>query len=945
MFFRLFLLFAPLLVLYRCVTPSILATQSIQRGDQLNNENRFEESARYYEDYLRISASMGNFRNQQIEAEVHRKLAHAYLTQGLFKKAETSFHSALLLDSLNGFDTIEDHQLIGNLFAVQKDYLKAKTHLGYCIEKMLRLEGSLKTTNQEKIAKTFLLTAQVDMAIGNLREATHLAQLANARYYKLQNEEGCAEAELILAINERDRGNIESSIKHLERSLNLERKIGGNLTRHFQLEGDLKFVLGDPEEAIRLKSEAVEEAKKTKIKPMIALANKRLGDAYLKLGDQTKADYFFKEAFTIQSEFEASVKSTSSNGNHSMQGASKVGLAIMLIEHAELKAYRKVYDSAIRLAIQAKEVFGLAENKEGKARACLNLVEYYLQTNQIESARESLREADEFMTISTTRWKIHYFVGRVFEHESKADLAIESYRKSEMEIRKLRSNIDLGEFRSLFAIEKFAVYDHLIVLLVKKGLAENDLKPLQEAFSYNEQARARTFFETLGNSRVGIKADADSLVVQTEQDIRSKINRLHQNIDQAEYTNSEGYQRLTEELERTQVEYDILLQRIRLNNKGLYSLIDTSVPSITALQQDIFDDTKVVEFWVSDLDYVVAWVIDRDEVTTRLISVSTSQLNRKMKGVRYSITLRDTQLSDSLLKELYVLLFEPIESKLVGSKNLIIIPHRQLHFIPFQALISGERYLVENFAISLSPSLSILAHHNRLDDLAVESFLGMALGGLKIGNLSTLPGTENEIRAIQKLYKNGKFKTDQEFTETFFKNNASEYSLIHFATHGVFNPAYPLYSYLAMNSSLTDDGRLTVKEVFDLSLSCKGVVLSACETGAGELSNADELVGLSRAFLYAGAQCIVVSLWKVDDMATSYLMTRFYSYIKGGSSFAEALSRSQRDLLSGKFDEDSNRDASLISRNPDKKIPANTTREQWRAPYYWAPFGVIGRNN
>lgn len=944
MFSRLFLLLAPFLLLDRCATPSILATQSIQRGDQLNNENRYEESARYYEDYLRISASMGSFRNPEMEAEVHRKLAHAYLTQGMFKKAESNLYSALALDSLNGFDTIEDHQLIGNLYAVQKDYVKAKAHLSYCIERMLRLENSLKATNQEKIAKTFLLTSQVDMAIGNLREATHLAQLANARYFKLQNEGGCAEAELILAINERDRGNIESSIKHLERSLNLEKKIGGNLSRHLQLEGDLKFVLGDPEEAIRLKGEALEEAKKTQIEPMIAWANRRMGDAYLKLGDQKKSDYFFNEAFTIQSKFEGSANHLDFSGNQSLQG-SKIGLGILLIEQAELEASRKRYDSAIRLAKQAKEVFDLVENNEGMARASLNLVECYLQTNQIVSAKQSLRVASELTTTSATRWKIHFFEGRVFEYESKTDSAIESYRKSEMEIRKLRSNINLGEFRSLFAIEKFVVYDHLIVLLVKKGLAENSATLLQEAFSYNEQARARTFFESLGNNRIGAKAGADSSVVQHEQDLRSKINRLHQSIDQVEYTNPEGYQRLREELERTQVEYDILLQKIRLDNKDVYSLIDTSVPNINVLKKDILDDTKVVEFWVSDLDHLIVWVIDKDDITTRLISTNTSQLNRKLKGIRSSIAFKDVQSSTSLLKELYLLLFAPIQTKLEVSKSLVVIPHRQLHFIPFPALISGESFLVEKFNISTSPSLSILVHQRKLDDLFTESFLGMALARLKLGNLSSLPGTESEIKAIQKLYRDGKFKTNEEFTETFFKDNARQFDLIHFATHGVLNPDYPLYSYLAMNSTETDDGRLTVKEVFDLSLKSRGVVLSACETGIGELSNADELVGLSRAFLYAGAHCIVVSLWKVDDLSTSWLMTRFYGYLKNGSSFAEALSSSQRDLLRGKFDEKSDRDSKRISKNADEKNVPDITMEQWRAPYYWAAFGVIGRSN
>lgn len=933
------------LTVCQCVTPSILATQSIQLGDQLNNENRYEESARHYEEYLRYSKTLGTFRNSQKEAEVHRKLAHAYSAQGLYKKAADNLHSALLLDSLGNLDTVEDHQLIGNLFALQGNYRKAKAHLNYCLEKMLKVESSLKAINQEKLAKTLLLEAQVDMVVGNLREATRQAQQANARYFKLQDDQGCAEAELILAINERDRGNIESSAKHLERSLDLERKINGNLSRHLQLAGDLQFVIGDPEGAILLKTQALEEARKTGIKPMIALANKRLGEAYLKLGDQKKSDYFFKATLTLQSEFETSPVPQTLKINFTQGDASKVGRGTMLIEQAEVKAHYKKYDSAILLARQAKDFFNLAENKEGQIRVCLDLVEYYLQIRQLTKAKESLRDAEHATTMQN-RWKVLYFKGRVLEFESKLDSAIDSYKKSEAEIRRLRSSINLGEFRSLFANEKFEIYDHLIVLLVKKGLAENDSLLLKEAFIYNEQARARTFFETLGNNSVGTRTLSDSSMIQYEQDLRSKINRLHQSVDQASYSSPEGYQQLTKDLEQAQIEYDILTQRIKLDNKKFYSLIDTSVPDIQALQQSVSNDAKVVEFWFSDLDCVIVWVIDKEEITTKLVNGNTAQLIRKLRGVRSSIALKDAQLSVDLLKELYDLLFRPIQFKLQNSKQLVIVPHRQLHFIPFQALMNGNVYLVENFVISLSPSLSVLSHHTQLIDTVDESFLGMALAGLKIGGLSPLPGTENEIKALQHLYKDGQFKTDQDFTETFFKSNASRFGLIHFATHGIFNPDYPLYSYLAMNSSVSDDGRLTVKEVFDLSLKSRSVVLSACETGMGGLSNADELVGLSRAFLYAGAHRIVVSLWKVDDTVTSWLLVRFYGYLKNGLSYAEALTMSQRDLLQGKLHEISRKKQSYAFTNDDlSEEIQKISDEQLRLPYYWAPFVLIGSSD
>ena len=191
----------------------------------------------------------------------------------------------------------------------------------------------------------------------------------------------------------------------------------------------------------------------------------------------------------------------------------------------------------------------------------------------------------------------------------------------------------------------------------------------------------------------------------------------------------------------------------------------------------------------------------------------------------------------------------------------------------------------------------------------------MALGDLDLGDFAGLPGTTAEVDQIRKLYNDITSRYETESTETFLKENASSYKYIHIATHGVLDPVQPLYSYLLFAPTDKDDGLLTVTEVFGLDLKASLVTLSACQTGLGDLSQGDDIIGLSRAFLFAGTPAVIVSLWSVADQPTAVLMSIFYKNLENHSP-QEALSIAQRGVM-----------------------------KQYPAPYYWAPFQLIRGGN
>jgi CHAT domain-containing protein len=159
-----------------------------------------------------------------------------------------------------------------------------------------------------------------------------------------------------------------------------------------------------------------------------------------------------------------------------------------------------------------------------------------------------------------------------------------------------------------------------------------------------------------------------------------------------------------------------------------------------------------------------------------------------------------------------------------------------------------------------------------------------------------LPFAEKEIESVQLLYPKVTSFLENQATETKFKQSCTVPNMILFSCHGEFDAANPMFSSLLLASDEMNDGRLTAYEVFELEMNTYLVAMSACETGLGKISVGDEVIGLSRSFIYAGSSSLLSSLWKVDDLATAVMIKRFFRYLKEGESRAMALQKAM-DLV------------------------------------------------
>jgi CHAT domain-containing protein len=252
------------------------------------------------------------------------------------------------------------------------------------------------------------------------------------------------------------------------------------------------------------------------------------------------------------------------------------------------------------------------------------------------------------------------------------------------------------------------------------------------------------------------------------------------------------------------------------------------------------------------------------------------------------------------------------------------VPHDVLHYLPFAALTDGQRYLIDDYVLTTLPSASALPfiQDNIGRALAAPLILGNPVTGdfdataslaTERDGLGSLPFAEQEAKAIAALYGVEPL-LGKDATEGAVRERGAGAGILHLAAHGHYNPVAPLSSLIALAPDQDHDGWLTVGEVYGLDLSSADlVVLSACQTNLGELSEGDELVGLTRAFIFAGTPTVVASLWSVEDEATALLMERFYTYLREGMGKAEALRQAQLEV-----------------------------REEYPNPYYWAGFVLSG---
>jgi CHAT domain-containing protein len=575
---------------------------------------------------------------------------------------------------------------------------------------------------------------------------------------------------------------------------------------------------------------------------------------------------------------------------------------------------------AVRLYMEAIAEYHAQKDLRTEVSARLQLARFLAtdaarlpgaQENAIEQVRLA-RIATSSIALADARWRLEFVDGILAQNAGHNDAAIASFRRAIDELDKIRSGLSQGEQRQSFLDDDSAqeLYRRLATLLTTAGQRD-------AAWDYVERDKARTFLESLRGHKF---APAPTAASSTPE--QKELASLEQQILSARVALSpqneaalRGAEVVQTRLHTLETKFALARQQAGLAQTRATQPLSLKPLRLADIQKLLPARTVLVEYTVLESS-LAAFVVSRSSAAELHWEVDTRSLPAALRQFHDALASPDG--ADGLqtqMREMSELIFGPIARALPpGTDSLLIVPAQGLAYIPFQALLLPDgKQVLDRYTVSYLPSASTLQFLKRSGNFAADKPFVGALGNVSVDGWAPLPGTLVEAAQIQTIYPSVTPVTGAAFTHDVAIHALQTNTEVHFATHGLFDEDAPLFSALLTSPAPGQAARLSLYEVMDLHLKARLVVLSACETNRGRLLGGDEVSGLTRTFLQAGADDVVSSLWKVSDESTALLMQTFHAQLHAGKAPAPAL-----------------RAAELA------------VRAKYPAPFYWAAFVNTG---
>ena len=778
-------------------------------------------------------------------------------------------------------------------------------------------------------------------------QAREAEKNAAASFFPQQYWEAAVDAYTHAGRAARISGDLQRSVAHGTKALELAERTSQGLTRRVRAINDLIYgyrALRNFEKTTELVEKGLKIAQQ-----LLPNTNDRVfweGQYYAQQGIEMMR----------QSAFEKAVEAFS-NAVHLQQGylsfltvRPRVNPATLEGNRSDLIRRKTRLGAAYRQAGKLKEALEQYQQafehlKEwGLKYAYLNdlyweIGELHRQQKNFPEALENFRKALEVAESQRVPGAIRgasVRIGDILRETEKPAEAIPHYEKAIRQIESVRSLLESEEYRQSFFEGGIRPYINMMGVLLAAGRED-------EAFNYSERARSRAFLDVLG-SKVQLSRLKSGLL-EEERSLQERIAALKARLADSEEgeTDRAGLRR---ELQAAEKAYTAFLARVRKQDKEQASLMTVEPLALKEVQEFLDPETTLIEYFVTQTGILV-WVIEKEKMQFVRVELPGEKLAGLVKTLRESIfALGERDKFNETSAALYKHVLQPVLSHVRG-KELIIVPHDVLHYLPFHALISPDgHYLIEKYPIYYLSSASLLQFVKEKRKAGRERVL--AFGNPDLGDpQKDLQFAELEAGEVRRLYPSSAVYLRKEATEEKAKGLSSQYDILHFATHAELKEDDPLSSAVLLAKDGKEDGRLEVREVFGMDLKASLVVLSACETGLGKLSSGDELVGLTRAFIYAGTPSVMASLWKVEDSSTAVLMASFYRNLRTMSK-VEALRQAQLEMIRGDA-----RSALLARRGvggigrlgkvPEtKRTSGDSLAVSTSHPYFWAPFILVG---
>jgi len=495
-------------------------------------------------------------------------------------------------------------------------------------------------------------------------------------------------------------------------------------------------------------------------------------------------------------------------------------------------------------------------------------------------------------------------IGRLHDARGEWKKALDHYRQA-IEIKeRIRGELRASELAAYGESEKDA-YQLIIDLLIKHGREK-------EAFEYLERSRSDDLREIFQAS--GIEAYDPSLKNELGRinGLETKMAELQSGLQNGKI-GAEEYDKSRAGLDG---QYNQALVDLKTYHAQVYDLLEPGKRSFEDIQAVIPERVLYVQFVAAE-DRYLAFLLTRESFKTELLA-ERGRIDSLIENFRTALVLKEKETMTGALRNLYDCLIRPLEPALDPARDVVIIPYGPLHYLPFTALIRSEddggfEYFIESKRIRCLPSAAFITGTETKPVTRQDNLIAFADAD------QTLPGAEEEVKALSKLYPRSKIFVGGEATKERFIAEAGNYGIVHLATHGRLE-IDPRRSHIVL--APPGPGNLTCREVLGLCGLFKKktalVTLSACETAVdlNREKSGRELTTLADAFKRAGVPSLVATLWPVADHSTARLMNDFYQNLRDGKmDKLEALRQAQIKMLRG-------------SEYPD--------------PFFWAPFILIG---
>ncbi len=734
----------------------------------------------------------------------------------------------------------------------------------------------------------------------------------------------------------------QKALIYQQQALEINRKIDnkygvGNSLNNI---GNIYGTLDQYQKALNYYQQALEINRKIGYKREIGINLANIGVVYKILEQYQKALIYQQQALEIIRKID-----------------DKYGMGKSLSNIGNVYGKLKQYQKDLNYQQQALKIRQKIGDKHGEAYSLANIGVVYKHFGKYQKAKKFFQNSlamFEKLGIEDS-WKALHNLASIEAKLNQPELAIQHYQQALDNIEILRTGITTKELKTSFMRKKRYIYDELIALLQSQHSKQPNKGYDRKAIEIFERKQGRLFLEEMGQSGVRRFVGLDDEIITEEQSLMLKWQKLEiQAFTPQEYT---ALEQAEEQLKK----------RIKAEYPKYYALKYPQPVDLATLQSQVLQENEMMLVYGVMKKNIVLWVIGKQHFQMFTLPVDETTLKQEVKKLRayFNPLFKNKFLKYS--QNLYqTLLPEAVRQLIKDAKTLYIIPTGPLYGLPFGSLVTSNpkqpiHYLIEDYPISYLSSASLLKilrtterktqpsepflafadpeypPCNSTSNTKTETFTELRteayLKSIKGNCFTRLAATADEVREIANLFNADHSKAlylgAKASRSTVFALNKDDklddYRYIMFSVHGIIpNKTNQIEQPALVLSNPTTDGYLTMADAFALKLNADFVNLSACNTGCtkkdcSENVRGEGIMGLTRAFMYAGTSRVAVTLWSVDLYSSKDLNVGLFTHLKANKKMAHALREIKLKMIQGK-----------------------ASNEQYAHPYHWAGFVVYG---